>query len=171
MSDSEQYHIKEAAEKLLSTSPTVYILYDLITAAAINFGGEPFVVTVGPSLSLYTQAFAPDVPRTARCPSPVFVTIDNYVFVEWVYEWETIDYRDFNSLVPWSTVSKQYDCRSNGAETYHNPSAFDPGFTVHPPVEYPRNITNFFPEWKTCTWGAWLAFDPPYALSKATMPP
>ena len=165
----------------VSTSPTVYVVYDLITADAFYYGGEPDVVTVGPSLSLFTQALAQDVLLTPRCPYPQTVSVDDWTVVVWHYDWETIDYRDFNTPVPWSVVSKQYDCRSNGAkdfngeDIYHDPSEFVQDYTVEPyivyPDDHPDNIVHYFPEWSTCTWGPWPAFDPPYALTRAVMPP
>ena len=87
-----------------------------------------------------------------------------------MYDWEPVDYRDYNYPVPWSIVLKQLDCTVNGAEEYHDPSAFDYDYTFYPHVEFPMNVVSKVPEWRTCTQEGWQALDPPYALHPAMMP-
>lgn len=80
---------------------------------------------------------------------------------------QPINYADFNTPVPWSIVSRQFDCTLGVLATHHPPWEYDYEYTMRPPLQYPAEIrTAINTDWALCSFKEALA-DPPYALTPA----
>ncbi|RFU27532.1 hypothetical protein B7463_g8818, partial [Scytalidium lignicola] len=129
-------------------SPSNYIVFSTISAFACPLDDSP-CSTIGNVVFNTTLAFGQNELFSINC---------NHASAP-------IDYRDFNTPIPWSIVSQQPGCTTLGFSSKHPGSEPDPGFTLNPSILMPTELrTAINPLWASCTFAAG-AFDPPSALS------
>jgi len=127
-------------------SPSNYLVFTNISAENCPWDPSP-CTTIGAPVEEVTLSFAQSELLTDNC----------------FHQGGTIDYRDFNSPVPWSIVSNQPGCTLISESHPGNEPDF--GFTVLPNIQYPDELkTGINPAWASCSF-ILDVFDPPSALS------
>lgn len=109
----------------VSVSPSVYMTIQSISAIACPVGLHGPRTTIGTAVDETILSFGQNVIMSYGCgkgaPQP-------------------INYADFNTPVPWSIVSRQFDRTLGVLATRHPPWEYDYEYTMRPPPQYPAEI-------------------------------
>jgi hypothetical protein len=133
---------------IFSTSPSNYVVFTSLSAVSCPIDGSP-CTTIGDVVNITTMAFGQNELLSEECG----------------LTFQTINYADFNSPVPWSIVSNQPGCTTLGFSSKFPGSQPDFGYTLNPVILFPTEITTAInPLWASCTFDA-AVFDPPSALN------
>lgn len=136
-------------------SPSNYIVFETIYAENCPWDNSP-CTTIGPVVNETTLSFGQYELYTENC----------------FHEFDTFNYADFNTPIPWSIVSTQIGCTL--ITESHPGSAPDYDFTLNPNIRFPSEVrTAINPDWASCTFID-AAYDPPSALTpvqQLTVPP
>jgi hypothetical protein len=131
-------------------SPSNYLIFSGLEAIDVAWGEDSLesTSTLGTYHSMVTLSFGQSELMSVNCASST----------------EPIDYRDFNTPVPWSIISKQFACFT--ITESHPGSEYDIGYTLEPFLAYPAELkTVVDPSWSSCSFILYKLWDPPSVLT------